>query len=213
MGIAVAGTAVDHCENSQGAGKGDVGEEVGRDDSELGGTAVSTSERSTESAPAAAPPTRAAILFGVTVVVALSVLLGWQGFRGYQAQQEASRRSQLLQAAREGAVNLTTIDWKRADADVQRIIDGATGEFYDDFLRRAEPFIAVVKKYRSVSVGSVSEAALESENGGPAQALVSVNVDTTNADESAQIPRAWRLRISVQRVGSDIKVSNVEFVP
>nr|CRL69145.1 putative MCE associated membrane protein [Mycolicibacter nonchromogenicus] len=96
---------------------------------------------------------------------------------------------------------------------MQRIMDGATGEFYDDFMQRAEPFIDVVKKYRSVSVGTVAEAALESESGEQAQALVSVTVDTTNPDGSEQVPRAWRLRISVQRVGDEFKVSNVEFVP
>lgn len=208
MGIAVEDPAVEHCENSQEAGEVDIADEVGRDDSGSGCAAGSTGERAAESAAL-----RAALLFGVTVVVALSVLLGWVGFRGDQARQEDSRRSQLLQAARESAVNLTTIDWKRAEADVQRIMDGATGEFYDDFMQRAEPFIDVVKKYRSVSVGTVAEAALESESGEQAQALVSVTVDTTNPDGSEQVPRAWRLRISVQRVGDEFKVSNVEFVP
>jgi Mce-associated membrane protein len=43
--------------------------------------------------------------------------------------------------------------------------------------------------------------------------LVAVNVQTTTSGAPQQTPRAWRMRISVQKVGDDVKVSNVEFVP
>ena len=50
----------------------------------------------------------------------------------------------FVQVARQGALNLTTIDCQSADADVQRILDSATGTFYDDFSKRSQPFIDVV---------------------------------------------------------------------
>jgi len=43
--------------------------------------------------------------------------------------------------------------------------------------------------------------------------LVAVTVKTSNAGAPEQAPRAWRMRISVQKVGDEAKVSNVEFVP
>ena len=43
--------------------------------------------------------------------------------------------------------------------------------------------------------------------------LVAVTVTPSNAGAPEQQPRAWRMRISVQKVGDDAKVSNVEFVP
>ncbi|MGH3971566.1 MAG: hypothetical protein ACRDTV_26595, partial [Mycobacterium sp.] len=71
-----------------------------------------------------------ATLFGLAVVVALGGLVGWFGFRVYQSHGAQAQRSQFLQVARQGALNLTTIDWQHADTDVQRILDGATGQFY-----------------------------------------------------------------------------------
>jgi Mce-associated membrane protein len=158
-------------------------------------------------------PVRLATLFGLGVVVALAGLTGWLGFRAHQSQQAQAQRSQFLQVARQAALNLTTIDWQHADADVRRILDGATGDFYDDFAKRSQPFIEVLRQAKSTTVGKITEAGLESETADSAQALVAVSVQTSGAGESDPVPRAWRMRISVQKVGDQVKVSNVGFVP
>jgi Mce-associated membrane protein len=154
-----------------------------------------------------------ATIAGLIVVVALAGLTGWLGFRAYQSHQADEQRKLFLQVGRQGALNLTTIDWQQADANVQRILDSATGTFYDDFQRRAKPFVEVVKQAQSKSVGTISEAGLESETDDGAQVLVAVQVKTSNAGAPEQAPRAWRMRISVQKVGDEAKVSDVEFVP
>ena len=43
--------------------------------------------------------------------------------------------------------------------------------------------------------------------------LVAVTVKSSNVAAADQPPRAWRMRLSVLRVGGNVKVSNVEFVP
>jgi Mce-associated membrane protein len=154
-----------------------------------------------------------ATLFGLAVVVVLAGLVGWLGFRDYQSHQAQAQRSQFLQVARQGALNLTTIDWQHADADVHRILDGATGEFYDDFAKRSQPFIEVLKQAQAKTVGTITEAGLESETTDSAQALVALSVQTSNAGEPEPVPREWRMRINVQKVGGQVKVSNVGFVP
>ena len=156
---------------------------------------------------------RVAAVVGLVLVVALSALVGWLVVRTHRATDVDERQSQIVQAARQGALNLTTIDWQRADADVQRILDSATGEFYDDFAKRSAPFIKVVKEAKSTSTGSITEAGLESEAGDSAQVLVAVAVKTSNVGAPEQQPREWRMRIAVQKVGDVMKVSNVEFVP
>src|ERR1700704_3463615 len=158
-------------------------------------------------------PVRLATIAGLVVVVALAGLTGWLGFRTYQSHQADQQRKLFLQVGRQGALNLTTIDWQQADANVQRILDSATGTFYDDFQKRSQPFIEVVKQAHSKSVGTIAEAGLESESDNGAQVLVAVTVKTSNAGAPEQAPRAWRMRISVQKVGDEAKVSNVEFVP
>jgi Mce-associated membrane protein len=156
---------------------------------------------------------RLATIVGLVVVVALAGLTGWLGFRTYQSHKADEERNLFLQVGRQGALNLTTIDWQQADANVQRILDSATGTFYDDFQKRAQPFVEVVKQAQSKSVGTIAEAGLESESDNGAQVLVAVTVKTSNAGAPEQAPRAWRMRISVQKVGDEAKVSNVEFVP
>jgi len=186
------------------------------DDAEAGAPAeAANADEAEESAPARTPMShvKIALIAGLVAVVALAGLTGWLGFQAYQAQQTQDLRSLYLQVGRQGALNLTTIGYENAEADVQRILDSATGTFYDDFQRRAEPFVEVVKQAQSTSEGTIAEAGLESFSDNEAQVLVAVTVRTSNAGAPDQAPRAWRMRISVEKVGDEAKVSNVEFVP
>jgi Mce-associated membrane protein len=159
------------------------------------------------------PARRAALVVGLAMILAIGTLAGWLGFRTYQAHQAMEQRELFLQAGRQGAVNLTTIDFAEADTDIQRILDSATGTFYDDFSKRSQPFVDVVKQAQSKSVGTVTAAGLESASADQAQVLVAVSVKTSNVGAADNQPRAWRMRISVQKIGDQAKVSNVEFVP
>ena len=154
-----------------------------------------------------------ATALGLVVVLALGGLVGWLGWRAYQSHQAEQQRALFLQVGKQAAINLTTIDFEHADTDVKRIIDSATDTFYDDFSKRSQPFVDVVKQARSKSTGEVTAAGVESETGDSAQVLVAVTVKTSNAGAPEQEPRAWRMRISVKKVDNDAKVSNVEFVP
>lgn len=154
-----------------------------------------------------------ALRASLAIVVAFAGLIGWLGYRAYQSHQDQLQRNLFLQIARQGALNLTTINYTEAEADVQRIIDSATGTFRDDFTKRSQPFIDVVKQAQSKSQGVITEAAVESEESNTAQVLVAVTVNTSIAGVAEPQPRAWRMRIAVQKVGDGAKVSNVEFVP
>ncbi len=155
----------------------------------------------------------------VVAVAGLLVLglvggLGWLGWSVYQQQQAQQQRDVFVQVGRQAAINLTTIDFEDAEAGVQRILDSATGTFYDDFSQRSGPFTEVVKQAQSKSTGEVTAAGLESEEGDSAQVLVAVTVQTSNAGAPEQMPRMWRMRISVENTDDgQTKVSNVEFVP
>ena len=84
--------------------------------------------------------------------------------------------------------------------------------FHDDFSKRSQPFIEVLKKAQSKSVGTITEAGLESQSGDEALVMVAVSVVTTNVGEPDSEPRHWRMRVSVKKVGDEAKVSNVAFV-
>ncbi|KUI29333.1 mammalian cell entry protein [Mycobacterium sp. GA-2829] len=159
------------------------------------------------------PSVAAALTVGIVLLLAVTVTSGWLVYQNYQSRNAEKDRQAFLQVARQGALNLTTIDWQQADADIQRILAGATGPFHDDFAQRAQPFVEVVKQAQSKSEGTITEAALESESGTEAQALVAVKVKTATAQAPEQQLRSWRMRLTVQEKDNEIKVSNVEFVP
>ena len=155
---------------------------------------------------------RLALVSGTIATLVLTALVGWLGFAAYQSHRVQQQRELFIQAGRQGALNLTTIDWQHADSDVQRILDSATGTFYDEFSKRRQLFIEVVKKAQSKSVGTITEAGLESESGDEAQLMVAVSVKTASLGAAEQPPGAWRIRISVMKVGTEVKISNVRFV-
>jgi Mce-associated membrane protein len=158
---------------------------------------------------------RLALVVGVVAALGMGGLIGWLGQRAYQERQAQQQRDLFVQVARQAATNLTTIKAAEAEADVQRILDVATGAFYDDFQKRASAFTEVVKQAKSNSEGTVNEAGLENESAKKDEGtvLVAVTVKAQNAGAPDQPPRAWRMRITVQKVDDGAKVSQVEYIP
>jgi Mce-associated membrane protein len=197
-----------------GAVDGGLASRPACDESEIQTTESHDDSTSDHTRGAQAPPSgvRLAVLFGLVSALALTGAGGWLGWRAYQSRQDHVQLNLFVQTGRHAALNLTTIDYNEAEADVQRILDSATGTFYDDFQRRSRAFVYVAQQARAKSEGTITAAGLESEHGDQAQVLVAVTVKSSNAAAADQPPRAWRMRINVQRVGEGAKVSNVEFV-
>ena len=155
---------------------------------------------------------RLAVAAMTAVIVALAALAVW-----LVQQVDAERNAQhvddmFVQVGRQAAVNLSTIDYNSVDVDVQRILDSSTGTFYNDFNARADAFRNAIREAKSTSEGTVTVAGLESIDGDHAQVVVAVQVRTTVAGSQDPEPRAWRMRVAVQKIGDTAKVENVEFV-
>jgi Mce-associated membrane protein len=149
---------------------------------------------------------------GVLVVIAVSVLAGWLGYRDYDAHQTQRQRQAFIATARQEVINLTTLDYTHVESDVTRILNELTGTFHDDFEKRSPAFIYVVKRTQSKSSGTITEAGLQSADHDGGQVLVTVAVQQTYAAVKSEEPRLWRMRIGVKNVGDTMKVSNVEFI-
>jgi len=165
---------------------------------------------------AAAPQQKSALkgvfAVGVVSLLSLGAVGGWLGYRVVDEHRDSAQHSRFVQAARQGAINLTTIDHTTVDADIDRILASSTGTFHDDFGKRAKPFADVVKQAQSTSEGTVTSAALESQDGDTAQVLVVMSVQMSNQGVAEQAPSTWRMRIGVQSSDGAEKVSDVQFV-
>lgn len=148
-------------------------------------------------------------------IVAICGLLGtsgWMLWHHHTVQAERQRSAAFIAAAKQGVINLTSLDFNKAKEDVQRVLDSATGEFRDDFQRRADDFTSVVKDSKAVTEGSVVASAVESMSNDSAVVLILANERVTNLAGAKDDPRAFRFRVSVVHDGDQLKISKVEFV-
>ncbi|MBF0660145.1 hypothetical protein HF877_11865 [Rhodococcus sp. BL-253-APC-6A1W] len=129
------------------------------------------------------------------------------------ADERDERRAAFVQAARQTVLNLTTIRADSADADVQRLIDGATGDFKAEFEGREGPFVEVVQQAGVTTMGEVLEAGIQNEDGTCASSLVASRAMVSNADQTEPEPRDFRLRVTICDENGRLLASKVEFVP
>ena len=158
-------------------------------------------------------PPRVALIAGVLVVAMLAAMTGWLGFRQSSITPDRRDASRIPSGSSSGRRKPDHDRLATRGRRCPRILDTATGTFHENFAKRAQPFIDVVKQAQSKSEGTVVSAGLESVTADAAQVLVAMNVKTTNLGSQETAPRAWRMRIDVQKKGNDMKVSDVEFVP
>jgi Mce-associated membrane protein len=124
------------------------------------------------------------------------------------------REAAFIAGAKKGVVNMISLDFNKAKEDVQRVIDGSTGQFKADFQQRANDLIAVVKRSKTITEGRVNGAAIESMDRSSAVVLVSATSQVINSPPGRdEPPQIWRLRVTVADVGGQYKMSKVEYVP
>ena len=186
----------------------------------------SDSETDEETVEAAAPESRLARwrrrlppLSATSKVAAIVLICAFVGASGYMLwyAHHATERQQLaanfVAGAKQGVVNMTSLDFNRAKEDVQRLLDSSTGEFRDDFQQRAKDFVSVVQESKVVTQGTINATAVESMGEHSASILVAATSRITNAAGAKDEARVWRLRVTVTEEGGQYKMSKLEFVP
>lgn len=153
---------------------------------------------------------KAAVIVLICAFVAASGYMMWQRHETVERNQRAAN---FIAGARQGVVNLISMDFNKAKEDVQRVIDSSTGPFRDDFQARAKDFTTVVEQSKVVTQGTVNAAAVQSINGDFGLVLVAATSHITNAAGAKDEPRNWRLKVTVKNDGGQYKMSNVEFIP
>ncbi|OBG38438.1 hypothetical protein [Mycobacterium sp. E3198] len=156
-------------------------------------------------------------LAAVATVIAICAFVAVSAYMVLQhreATENQQREAEFIAGAKQGVTNMISLDYSKAREDIQRVIDGSTGQFKDDFQQRANDFISLVTQSKAVTEGTVNAAALESINGNSAVVLVSATSQVTNSPPGKDVPPlVWRLRVTVAKVGGQYKMSKVEYVP
>lgn len=148
----------------------------------------------------------------VTVVMAAIVAALVLGRTYTTNDATLARDSDITTVARQVVANLVTLRHGSADADVQRIRDGATGEFLNQIGDTTGGFAAVLKQGQVDSIGEADEVAILSSNDETATAIAAVTSQVKNSEAPEGQPRVYRMKLQLAHVGGRWLVSDVEFV-
>ncbi len=174
---------------------------------------------STPEAGASAPSDTATPRSGRRLLVGLGLLLALLavtalvlGLRVRDARAADERREDALRYAQQMALNLTSISVQELDTDIEQVLDGATGEFEEDFARRSDNLREVLTTNEVVSEGKVLEAALVRADEDTATALVVVDATVRNAQNPQGGVNTYRMKLELERQGDRWLTSLLEFV-
>lgn len=147
----------------------------------------------------------------VVLAVAL-VIIAVQGRQWYELRALESARGQALAAARQVTIDFVTISAGSVDRDLQRVADGATGDFKDQFTKSMPQVRAAVIENKVDSQGTVLRAAVVSADRTSAVVLVAVDATVHNVNAPDGRLTHYRIRTNLARVGGAWLVSTLEFV-
>lgn len=154
-------------------------------------------------APVAGRRRRAPTVLLLAVAVAAVVAVVVLGLEVRDGRRLDTERGAVLHAARQSALNLTSIDHRTAGRDIDRVLAGATGELAEQFEQEKDQLAQVLAGNRATSRGQVLGAGVVRLDGRSATVLVAVDATVTSNETAGQAARLQRYRMSLElrRVG------------
>lgn len=150
---------------------------------------------------------------GVLLIAGSLTVTGLMLWQHHKATEQRHLEAEYVAAARQGVVNLMTIDSNAAKETVQRLIDDSTGKFQANFKDTSDDLIKAMQDAKIVTKVTVNDVALDEIDGDTAILLVAATSERQDAQapKEDRQPRVWRVVLTVVRDGGQIKMSDVEF--
>ena len=142
------------------------------------------------------PRWRSSALAAIVLAAVLGLLV-WTGLRWYDANQLAGAHQAALAAAKQTTVDFVTISASSVDSDLQRIADGATGDFKDEFTRGMPQVRQAVVENKVESTGQVLRAGLVSGDLDSAVVLVAIDASVKTAGAPDGRLSHYRIQVDV----------------
>jgi Mce-associated membrane protein len=128
------------------------------------------------------------------------------------APDEEARRQEILQAARQQGVNITTLDHRSVEQDLQRVLALSTGNFRAEFVAGTKDLTDLVVQNKAVSTGEVLEAGIVTADSDSARVLVVADSTVSNSTTEEQQVRHYRMQLDLVRRGDRWLTSALTFV-
>lgn len=148
----------------------------------------------------------------VAATVLTTVAAVWLGLKLADQRGVEQRRQDVLAAARQSALNFTSLDYRHYDRDSRNVLKGATGDFKKQFAAQTAQLTKLVAQNKSVSEGQVLEAGIVRSDARSARVLVVADSKVTNTAAPQGQARTYRLQLDLVRTGGRWLTSDVTFV-
>jgi Mce-associated membrane protein len=154
------------------------------------------------------------LLFAVLALVAVVAVVGTGVLapKISAATARDDRRTEVLHAARQQAINFTTLDYRHLDRDLGRVLAGSTGEFRKQFRAGIKDLTTLFTTNKVVSTGEVLEAGLVSSDSDSARVLVVSDSTVVNTASPKGDKRHSRIQLDLVHRDGHWLVSDLTFV-
>lgn len=152
-------------------------------------------------------PATLAVATAVTTVLSV-----WLTVQLYEQRAQEQRNQAILAAARQSALNFTSLDYRHYAQDSETVLKGAAGDFKEQFAAQTAELTKLVAANKSVSEGQVLEAGITRADENTARVMVVADSKVTNTAAPEGQARTYRLQLDLVHENGRWLTSNVEFV-
>ena len=128
-------------------------------------------------------------------------------------EQQRQREAEFAAAARQSVVTMMALDPATVRQSMQRVVDNSTGKLKRGLEAGGADVIAKGVEQSKVSTQlTVQLVAVQAVHGDSAEVLVAATSEGTGPDNKKLPPASWRVSVTLERDGGQLKTSEFEFV-
>lgn len=135
----------------------------------------------------------------VVLVLAALVAVGLTARRVLTDRSGDEARAGALAAARQLAVDFTSLDYRTYDRDAARVLEQAGGELKQQLSTETSALKKAMTDNESVTRGTVLDAAVVDADDDSARVLLVVDADVTNTSTPQPSARHYRIQLDLSR--------------
>jgi len=154
--------------------------------------------------------TAVAVLSAVVValVVSAAVLLILRN----TMRQEQRTRAEVLNAARQQALNIVNLDARTVDRDYDRMLAGTVDPLHAELAKNRTAAKDALTRSKGVSTGTVTDAGLIELQGDKASVVVILDTVQTNTVTKTTVSHRFRFQLDLSRQGGQWLVANLQSI-
>lgn len=156
------------------------------------------------------------LLLGLALGAMLALFLSHDG-EALPVETEAEQRSQqyvdVSRAATAQVQAFLGIDHENLDAQAQAVLDGATGDFKQQYAAELDSLKQSARDQQSTAVATVLEVGISDIDATTARVLVAANTEVTSTSTDGKARTVpWRIRLDMVQQGGRWLTSGLRFV-